>query len=198
MRFHGISQEVMGSKSQIEVLTTLLKYPGKMFSGREIARIAGVSKTRTAEILSNLEKNNLVNKKTIGNTNEWSLNPESVLVRYLSRHFLQMDGQMLDSLKNDLKTCLKDAEGISKVVLYGSVARGDETHFSDIDLLILLNGQDRRKVMRKVDELNLMVVAKYGNPVSVSIHTEKEYMKEGFAVELKDRINEEGIILMER
>jgi len=198
MRFHGVIQEVMGSKSQIAILTTLLKYPGKVFSGREISRLTGVSKTRTAEIMLDFEKNNIVNKKTIGITNEWSVNQESALVVYLTKHFLELDARIFASLKNDIKSHFRDAEGVSKVVLFGSVARGDETHYSDIDLLVLLKKPEKKKVQKKVDELNLLVAAKYGNPVSANIYTETEFKKETLAVELKERIKNEGVFLLER
>lgn len=198
MRFHNVLQGVMESKSQAAILTALLRYPGKIFSGREIARLTGVSKSRTAEILSGLESSNIINKQTVGAANGWSVNQESALVEYLSKNLLQLDGYIFNSLKNDVKKCFSDIEEISKVILYGSVARGDETNYSDIDLLVLLKNNVKKSVLEKVDKLNLLTISKYGNPISAIIYTEREFAKSGLAAELKDRISEEGITLIER
>jgi uncharacterized protein len=196
MRYHGILMDVMGSKAQVTILTTLLKYPGKAFSGREIARITGVSKTRTAEILLELEKNNVVNKRTIGITNEWTVNRESILVQYITKYIYRLDEQIMENLKKDIKTSLGDVENIAKLILYGSVARGEETHNSDIDLLVLLKRPDNKNVLKKINELNLLTISKYGNPISAGIYTEKMFYGKNINMELRERIEKESINLI--
>ncbi|MFH1538803.1 MAG: nucleotidyltransferase domain-containing protein [bacterium] len=199
MRFHNLLQDLIGSKAQIEILRTLAKYPGKIFSGREVAKVSGVSKTRTAELLSVLERNNVVNKQKIGNTYGWSVNQDSVLVSFFMQDIANLDKKVMNDLKNEIKKRFNDVGDVSKLIMFGSVAWGGETFDSDIDLLVLLKaGAKRKDAQKRADELNLLAMARYGNPISVNIYTEAEYEKDGLNEELKRRIAEEGVVLIER
>ena len=58
---------------------------------------------------------------------------------------------ILKRLKFDLKAVLGDK--IGDLILFGSYSRGDNTKYSDIDLLILVNSRLTRDEKRKVDDL---------------------------------------------
>ena len=97
-----------------------------------------------------------------------------------------------------IKRVLKVAQP-ERIILFGSAATGEMTRDSDIDLLVLLKtGGKRKAAHKKADELNLLTTARYGNPVSVNIYTEAEYSNNGLDKELKKRIMEEGLFLIER
>jgi len=199
MIFHNLLEQLMGSEAKVKILKTFLQYPGKVFSGRELAKISGVSKTRTAEILQDLEKNNVLTKQKIGKSYGWSLNQESVLVSHLKQGIAQFDKKILEDLKNDIKKYFSLVKGISKLVLFGSVARGSESYNSDIDLFLLLMETKSKKIVKqKIDELNMVTLKKYGNPVSVIFYTEKEFGNNRFNRDLKKKIEEEGLVLIER
>lgn len=199
MRFHNVAQDLAGSRARIEILKTLVKYPGKIFTGREAALISGVSKTRTAELLSAMEKNNIVHRRKIGAACGWTANMDSILVTLFMRDIAALDKKVMDDLKGELRNRFGGMAEVSKIVLFGSVARGDEAPDSDIDLLVLLkSGEKRREALKKADEMNLFSVARYGNPLSSHIYTESEYEKNGGGAELKKRIAEEGMVIVER
>jgi len=63
----------------------------------------------------------------------------------------------LHELKQRLLEKFPDAE----VILYGSKARGDDEEFSDIDLLILLNGKVNTQLEEEVISLAFQVELKY-------------------------------------
>ena len=58
---------------------------------------------------------------------------------------------ILKGLKKDLKAAL--GEKIGNLILFGSYSRGDNTEYSDVDLLILVNSRLTRDETRKVDDL---------------------------------------------
>jgi len=75
-----------------------------------------------------------------------------------------------------------------KIILFGSVARGDYTFDSDIDIAVVTN-QDVKRVAEKIaDE----VFAKYGKLVSLKFFSEREFNKEGNPIIRK--IKKEGIV----
>jgi predicted nucleotidyltransferase len=72
------------------------------------------------------------------------------LERRMSNCMQDVDN-ILKRLKSDLKSALEDK--IGDLILFGSYSRGDNTQYSDIDLLILVNSRLTRDETRKVDDL---------------------------------------------
>jgi predicted nucleotidyltransferase len=72
------------------------------------------------------------------------------LERRMSNCMQDVDN-ILKRLKSDLKSALEVK--IGDLILFGSYSRGDNTQYSDIDLLILVNSRLTRDETRKVDDL---------------------------------------------
>ena len=98
---------------------------------------------------------------------------------------------ILKGLKKDLKAAL--GEKIGNLILFGSYSRGDNTEYSDVDLLILVNSRLTRDETRKVDDL----IAGY------SLEHDVEISGLGYPIETYQRFNtpfllnikEEGIVV---
>ena len=67
------------------------------------------------------------------------------------------------------------SEDIIKIILFGSVARGDDTQHSDIDILIICNQRDR--IQDKVDDEIAWIMYDKGELVSAHIMTEDLFNK---------------------
>ena len=66
-----------------------------------------------------------------------------------------------------------DSEDIIKIILFGSVARGDDKEDSDIDILIVT--QSRENIDDSINDEVFNINAKYLEVVSAHIMTEKYY-----------------------
>ncbi|WP_456369952.1 nucleotidyltransferase domain-containing protein [Geoglobus sp.] len=62
-------------------------------------------------------------------------------------------------------------ESIAKVILFGSVARGDFTDESDIDVLVV--GDVR---LEDISKITSHILLKYGEVISAMVRTEEEVM----------------------
>ena len=114
------------------VLKTILDNP-QDYSVRGLSKQANVGLGTAKTSLDFLFEKKLLNKKVVGKTYQFSLNKESVLLKYLK--ITKSLNEIQDSgLINEL---LKKYPGIISVVLYGSLARGEDTPASDIDLLVI-------------------------------------------------------------
>lgn len=80
--------------------------------------------------------------------------------------------------------CRADAEraaaaladvGVSRVVLFGSVARGEATERSDIDLAAIYDDLDYRTCSVRVQELSSLASAAAGHPVEVFLTDRPEW-----------------------
>jgi len=100
---------------------------------------------------------------------------------------------LLAELENHLKKMYRNK--ISKIILFGSYAKGDYEPDSDIDIMVLLKNKDFE---RYSDELVMIVVeltAKYSILPSIMVECEKEFMKNIDIQSLYKNIENEGIEL---
>ncbi|MDH4257982.1 MAG: nucleotidyltransferase domain-containing protein [Candidatus Aminicenantes bacterium] len=175
MRFHDLAEELLSSRAKITILKVLLRFPGKKYSGREIARLSGVSPSRASEILDLFWKNGLAHRLKIGNTYEWSLNQESVLSKKVS-DFIDLDEKIYQDLKSRIYKALDKEKNVIRVILYGSVTKGTEKHNSDIDLFILVkNEKDKEAIVEAINTLNFNLIPFYGNVISALIYSQREW-----------------------
>ena len=197
MRFHDLAEELLSSRAKIAILKILLRYPGKKFSGREIARLSGVSPSRASEILELFWKNGLAHRLKIGSIYEWSLNQESILSKKIS-DFIDLDEKIYQDLKSRIHKALNKENNVIRVVLYGSVTQGTEEHNSDIDLFILVkNEKDKKAIIKAIDALNYNLIPFYGNVISALIYSQKEWKlkKEN---EILKHIDTEGEVILDK
>ena len=103
-----------------------------------------------------------------------------------------------ESALEELKLVFPKVKGILIVILYGSVARGEEQPNSDIDLFILVkNEKDKDLVANLVHKLNISLLPRYGNVISELIYSRKEWNLKKNS-EISKQIRSEGEIILKR
>src|SRR5262245_717001 len=86
--------------------------------------------------------------------------------------------------------------GVDRIVLFGSIVRGEADEESDVDLLIVLNEQPSRQVRDRITGLILDINLKFGTNLSELI-TDQQAWDHGLpaALPIHEEIEEEGIRL---
>lgn len=197
MRFHHILEDLMGSKLKISALKVLVRFPKKKFTGSELARLMGVSISRVIEILELFHRYGVVYRTKVGKTGGWGPNEKSIIIKLLSP-ILEIEKRALESMERNLKRTLAGKKEILKVVLFGSVLKGEEKPESDIDIFVLVKeGKNKKIVMERIDKLNHLFLAVYGNAISAVIYSKKELaVKKSLA--LVKHIESEGEVLWQK
>ena len=89
----------------------------------------------------------------------------------------------------------KYSDKVMEIILFGSVARGEDKEYSDIDLLIITN-YDSFKMQKLVSEVVVEVLLKTGVYVSAKVLSFEEY---NFLKEINSsfyrNISKEGIVI---
>ena len=81
---------------------------------------------------------------------------------------------------------------LEKLVLYGSVARGEETESSDVDILIVLD-KDSRELKEKALDLAYELTLKHEIHVSPIVLSKEEFEKvESFGSKFLESVMDEG------
>jgi predicted nucleotidyltransferase len=197
MKFHNTLEELFASKVKIAVMKLMCLNPERKYSGREMARLLNISASRVLEVLELFRKNAVVNRETVGRSSQWGLNKESIVVEEVSS-LINVERKIYMELKSRIYETLIREKSVQKVVLYGSVARKKEKPESDIDVFILVTTKkDKELAAELVGKLNKYLLPRYGNVISESIYSEREW-KEMEKTTLFKKIESEGEIILIR
>lgn len=171
--FMGINDvslsEALFTKVQQRVLAVLFGHSDRPFYGNEIIRLAGVGVGAVTRELDKLVKSGLVTVSRTGNQKHYQANQQSPIFTELRGIVLKTFG-VADVLKLAL---LPFANKIQVAFIYGSVAKGQDTAKSDIDLMIVSDNlayPDLFSVLHDAEK-------QLGRPVNPTIYTQEELNK---------------------
>ena len=116
------------------VLGLLLLHPGESYHVREIARLTGTVAGTLHKELATLAKAGILTMQPRGNQKVYSANRDCPVFEELASILRKTSG-MVDVLASAL---LPMAEQIDSACIYGSVAQGLETTYSDVDVLVIV------------------------------------------------------------
>lgn len=173
MRLHNPLDQLLSTGGKVKVLRVLLRDPSRGWTGRELAAAAGVSPPQSIASLRDLEGAGVVQRRVIGRAHEWRLIRENSLVGTLTELYTTERNLPLQ-LEQELAKSLKGL-GVQRAVLFGSVARGEETDQSDIDLFIEVRSEkDRAAVNAHLTPLFLETHLRFGLSLSPYVLTRRE------------------------
>lgn len=125
--------ECLFTKTQQRVLGLLFGRPDETFYLNEIVRLAGVGKGTIKRELERIQTAGLVTVTRIGNQNHYQANAECPIYGELLGIVRKTFG-VVDVLKSAL---LPLDDRIDFAFVYGSIAKGNATAKSDIDLMVV-------------------------------------------------------------
>jgi predicted transcriptional regulator len=203
------------SEKERDILNLLLKGERSL---PEITDRLGISKPATIKHLNEMENIGLVDSEMIttkvGRIKMFRIRPYSVSLSidpkrggmiYQNNEPVYLDNPLVGQIKQErfraaVKTYLENITGEMKidlaVVLYGSIARGEGTSKSDIDLLFLSKNEWKEK------EINIIMDALHKGAIETQIQVKplfwvvKDFMNK--RDNLTKRIKNEGMILFDR
>lgn len=178
MQFQTSLEEIIGSKAKIKILKYLFGNQASM-SENELARIVKVSTMTINRLMKELREVNFVSMERVGNANVWSVNKESYAYAVLSKIMddISRIPVPLDHLKVTISRNMPRTLA-RRVVLYGSVSRGESRANSDIDLFIVVKSEKEvEKIQPYLDKLSNACLSLYGNRLSPYVLTEIQSRK---------------------
>jgi len=191
----------------ILILKTMSRDLSRWYYTRELAKLSRVGVGTVSSEFNKLAKEGLVEQKTEGQEKYYKLNLTSPRTRKLCELFEVNKGEKLFKEKRRLAWVLEDftkrvsdfAPEVQSVILFGSVARGQATPRSDIDILVIApnSGEERfNELMNAVDRLAAEVSGRHPAKLVPIVMMTKDFEKS-----IKDRkrfaadILKDGIVL---
>ena len=162
------------TKTQQKVMGILFRKPDTSFYLNEIVRLANMGKGTIKRELDKMTQAGLLTVKRIGNQTHYQANPASPVYDELISISRKTFG-----LADIIRQALQVDDSIQYAFIYGSIAKGEETAQSDIDLMII--GDD----LAYTDMMNLLIPIEkeLQRPINPSIYTLEDF---------KNKLNEKN------
>ena len=172
MRLHAYLEEIVGSKTAISLIRTLLTRRGEVFTIRKLAQTAGVSPSEASIVVRQLEEAGVLTLKPVGRSFLVTPNEQSFVLRRIMEPIVHAERETLNELIKLLKTCFEHNR-IHSAYLFGSVARHEEKKDSDIDLLVISNDYDQ--AISAVSRASEKVAISFNKEISPLVFSEREF-----------------------
>jgi predicted nucleotidyltransferase/Fe2+ or Zn2+ uptake regulation protein len=161
--------DALFTKSQQRVLGVIYGNPGRSFYANEIIARARSGNGAVQRELAKLERAGLVKVTRLGNQKHYQVNADAPVFGALHELVLKTSG-LADVLRGSLKPV---SSGIRAAFVYGSIAKGQDTAGSDIDLMVVSDDvayPDLFKVLEGASR-------RLGRPVNPTVYTVSELEK---------------------
>lgn len=171
-----IAPPIFREDAQTRVLRFLWRSRAE-WSGREIARRAGLSAPACHETLKKLDARGLVELRRVSNVHLYKINSGNYFVRKVYAVQFAAEAAMPTQIAAAVKRSLLDPpeSGILSIVLFGSMARGTERLGSDLDLLIVVPTKKSVKALEpRVERLRALLFKRFSMPLSPYVQTVAE------------------------
>ena len=164
-RKHGLA-DALFAKVQQRVLGVLFGNPSRSFYANEVIGLARSGTGAVQRELARLEAAGLVTASRVGKQKHYQANQASPVFQELRALVLKTSG-----LVDVLRDALAPANGLIRAAfVYGSVAKGEDTSASDIDLMVIGEGLTYADLFAAVEEAS----TRLGRKVAPTIYSPKE------------------------
>ena len=192
MVIHRALDEVFRSWSHVAVVRALLDTTSGC-TGSEVGRISGMQPRSALKALTSLEQLGIVRRQRGRRDHIFTLNRDHVLMRDAILPLYHSERQFPEALFTTLAAILKSP--LVSAVVFGSVAKREETPLSDLDLCCIVNTEKQKDAVReKLDGEAASLYRKFGVRVALLLFTVKEFRAKSKSRLVKDIVDHGRLI----
>ncbi|WP_245835460.1 ArsR/SmtB family transcription factor [Natronolimnobius baerhuensis] len=131
-----------------DILEILAQNPSTEFGNRDLQELTGFGGPSVSKGLSLLESMELIVRRDIGNKTLYRINDHRL--READDPFLEIpQTEFRKPLRKFVSQVREELSSTAGIVCFGSVARGEADRMSDIDLLVLVDDDDKLVAIRR-------------------------------------------------
>ncbi len=178
MRLNKPLDKILNNEVKIRALRILCQNPDEM-SGRQMAKMAGVTPKTAHKILQDLLREGVLIMRAVGKTHLFRLNEERSIVRKVLKPLFLSEKTLSERLFDVIRRAVKKSalkDDILSVALFGSVQAKTERAASDIDFFVIIRTAELKKKTETffagIDE---QLVPQWGNLISPYINSISEF-----------------------
>jgi predicted nucleotidyltransferase len=161
--------DALFTRTQQRVLACLFGQPGRSFSVSELIHTTGAGSGAVQREVARLSGSGLLSLEAVGNQKRYRANPQCPIHDELVSIVRKTFG-LAAPLREALATL---AVSIEAAFVYGSVAKGQDTASSDIDLLLVSDALSYGEVMAALDPF----VERLGRKINPTLYSRNDLRK---------------------
>jgi predicted nucleotidyltransferase len=190
----SLIEDALGHPAKIRILRALKKPGSGYMSINQLAHATSLNAVTLARTLRSLQNLGLANYIQAGKSQLWRLS-EGYAAKAIGPILDAMEKipDLIDILKKTISG-LSIPDAVAKIILFGSIARGEHKTGSDVDLL-LMRSNDKPDLEPFLNELTEGISRYFWMNPSFLIKTDAEFKK--MSPQLKKNILQ-GIVLYEK
>jgi predicted nucleotidyltransferase len=151
-------------------------FPSRTFTGRGLANELEMNHATCIRALNSLADMGIISRRTIGRSSVYEIPSDSVLLKDFLKPLFEKEAGLLNDLVDVLTRGFR--KSLLSIYLFGSVARGEDTPQSDIDILLILRaGTDRKNIGEILERNEREVYRRYRVGINTLTYTFKEFEK---------------------
>lgn len=173
MKFDNPLDEVFEAPSNVKVLRVLTRVDWEL-TGRQIADMAGLNPQTCQNTLHRLYEIGLLGFRRLGSANLYLLNSNNHLCQSLMMPLFSRERKLLSDALDP--TVAAFSQIATKILLFGSTARGKADHGSDLDICVLVKNRSIKEAAETItDEQTSRLSRLTGILPSILVWTEREF-----------------------
>lgn len=192
MKIRKVIESIFGSPAKVRILRTLFNSPQPL-SGRQVGELSRLTHKGAINAIQSLVEVGAVKQRRVGKAYQYSISKGNIFVEKIIVPCIRSEYGLFDDLKKDITAHFgKDAISL---MLYGSIVRGEEKRGSDIDLMVVVRDERKKKEIEEKAESKVHYFnRRYSALLSLHCFTLSE-IKTKKASPLIKSIIKEGIII---
>lgn len=173
MIVNNILEYIFNKSSNVQVLRTLNDRVAGV-SGRETARLSGLNLRSAQLALENLDSLKIVNRLVGGREHLFTLNRDNFIVQCIIIPLFESE----QTFRKELFSAItKELKGITdSLIIFGSVARKEDTIESDLDLCIVYS-KSKNKIESIIDKKRIQLNKNFSIALAPLLITKSEFRK---------------------
>lgn len=173
MKIHYVLNQLFSSAASVSILRELV-LRAKGTTGRELARASGLTHQAAHNTLSKLEALNIVHREHLGNAHYFIINKKHFITKNIIESIFQSEQKYSALLFDKIKKTLGNYS--VSIILFGSVARREETIESDLDICIIYSS-NKNLIEELISKLREELYNEFGVTLAPYYITKSDFIK---------------------
>ncbi len=178
MRLNSPLDKILNSEIKARVLRILCRASSEM-SGRQMAKMAGVTPKTAHEVLQDLLREGVLIMRAVGKTHLFRLNEERAIVHEILKPLFLLEKTLAERLFDVIRGTIKKSalkDDILSVALFGSVHAKTERATSDVDLFVIVKTSElKKKTEILFSDIDQQLFSQWGNLIAPYINSIAEF-----------------------
>jgi len=166
---NSMLESLIASKTRRVLLNTFFSNPSSEYYTRQLSTLHRISAGTVHREVRQLVASGLLNERSVGNIKLFTLNKRNPVYEEIKNIINKTEG-----VTKLVKEAVGGVKGVKVAFIYGSYAKGDQRQDSDIDIFLIGDKLDERKLVMNLNSLE----RKLFREINYTQYTEREYKKE--------------------